>query len=95
MARTDFAATVHEDRIFALGGRGLNTVESLGHKLAGGWSSEPSMSETRGKFGVATFGGFIVAVGGVGRYDIQVCPAMMCVFHDVPLSRHSDKCIDR
>lgn len=66
VARTDLAATVYDDRIFAAGGHRLNSVESWGAKSRQ-WGTEVSMTETRGRFGIAVLAGTLVAAGGVGR----------------------------
>ena len=69
MPRTDLAAAVYKDKLFALGGRSLHAVESYSTKN-GKWAAESSMAEPRGRFGVATIGNIMVAVGGVGRLEI-------------------------
>jgi hypothetical protein len=69
MPRTDLAAAVYKDKIFALGGRSLHAVESYSSKN-GKWAAESSMAVARGRLGAATIGNILVAVGGVGRLEI-------------------------
>ena len=59
VARVDLAVTVFKDRIFAVGGRNLLTMESLDSK-SGQWLAETSMTGVRCNGSVARTRGYIV-----------------------------------
>ena len=76
VARRNFAAVVHEESVFVIGGRG---PEGAGQSvlrdaiafspLHRGWSPVPSLQTSRESFGAASVGGRLIVLGGRDAFD--------------------------